>query len=346
LTNEPPAPANNTPQEPVNIRIAREAKAFRKDNVVVSAVAVSWDKSQIALGELYDEENTQVVVWDLNEWKPSTTFNYNKDMVSSMDFAPNGKTLAVGYATKGDRAPRQPDYFILWRIPSAYKMIRLPTAENEVGRDIAFSPDGNLIGLVGDADAFIYYIDSNDVENVADHLKLLRTIHYADKSARSISFSQNGKYVAIGFSDGSAKVWELQGTEPLNLIEVASFATDLRENVSNVLFSPDHTRLALTVNETVTVWNIAGGTLLQTLRHTKPVHDLSFSVDGQFLATASEFAAYIWDVPSSTQRCALTVNSRKIIDLDYLDPGRIVGGASNGDIYVWEDLLYCNPLKP
>lgn len=63
-------------------------------------------------------------------------------------------------------------------------------------------------------------------------------------------------------------------------------------------FSPDGSLLAIGVDDTLQVWDVAGGTLISTLSgHAGQVTQTAFSADGKYLATAgNDNQLYLWQV--------------------------------------------------
>lgn len=97
-----------------------------------------------------------------------------------------------------------------------------------------------------------------------------------------LEFSPDGRYLATAGNDGIARVWQL-GSSRL----VYQFPGDGREVVS-LAFSADSQRLAMCAGSTVRLWNLADGTLDDTLDHGQAlVTSVAFSPDGGLLATAS-----------------------------------------------------------
>jgi WD40 repeat protein len=78
--------------------------------------------------------------------------------------------------------------------------------------------------------------------------------------------------------------------------------------VTDVKFSPDGTRLVTaSVDHDSRVWDVSSGRLLHVLRgHLLPVRSASFSPDGSWIVTGSQFTAGLWD--ASTGQLVLYLN--------------------------------------
>jgi WD40 repeat protein len=108
---------------------------------------------------------------------------------------------------------------------------------------------------------------------------------------KSVSFSPDGQCLATASSDGTARVWDLQGNQVLKLRK-------LQSKVNSVSFSPDGQRLATASSDgRARVWDLQGNQLLRLRRLESKVNSVSFSPDGQYLATASnDSTARVWDL--------------------------------------------------
>jgi WD40 repeat protein len=99
----------------------------------------------------------------------------------------------------------------------------------------------------------------------------------------AIAFSRDGKQLASGSGDGTARVWDEVTGAPLQTLEGHS------ESVLAVTFSPDGKQLAsVSVSTMVRLWDTATGALLQTPKgHSWNVNAAVFSQDGKQLASGA-----------------------------------------------------------
>ncbi len=115
---------------------------------------------------------------------------------------------------------------------------------------------------------------------------------HTDK-VESVAYSPDGKRLATGSDDKTAKIWDA-GTGKLLMTLLGH-----TDKVESVAFSPDGKRLATgSDDKTAKIWDARTGKELMTLReHTDKVEWVAFSPDGKRLATASDDqTAKIWDL--------------------------------------------------
>ncbi|EGB06508.1 hypothetical protein AURANDRAFT_4253, partial [Aureococcus anophagefferens] len=207
----------------------------------------------------------------------------------------------------------------------------------------------------------------------------------------SCACSNDGKLLASGSEDGTARVWDATTGDLVRVLEGhgkrtgfqqrggfgalvsavafspdgASLATGCRDNlvrvfdlatgkiqlqlkghtayVSSVEFNVDGGRLVSgSYDETAVVWNAVTGkkrmALLDKKGHEAAVLCAKFFVDGRRVATASQDkSARTWDAKTGDQLAVLLGHTHHITAVACLADGRLVTGAKDYTIRVWED---------
>jgi WD40 repeat protein len=122
-----------------------------------------------------------------------------------------------------------------------------------------------------------------------------------DKGAYRVTFSPDGKLLAIANSDGTAWLWDLAADHRVG----APIPVDPGGAVNDVAFSPNGKLLATAEDDgTARLWDSATGRPVGIPIPADPagaVHGVAFSPDGKLLATAEDDGtARLWEVAQFT----------------------------------------------
>jgi WD40 repeat protein len=154
---------------------------------------------------------------------------------------------------------------------------------------------------------------------------------------RVLSFSPNGKLLAIGYEDGKVILRDLAQRKNIPLDAHPS-------TVNAIQFSPDSFLLATAGDDgLIQFWNPETGKNLQTIKtQASTVKCLSFSHDGQFLASGGgDLRIQIWEVKSGNPVRTLEAHSSDVNSLAYSPQGNILVSASEDTtIKFWETSKY------
>ncbi len=125
---------------------------------------------------------------------------------------------------------------------------------------------------------------------VRKHVKL------SDKSVRSLDISRDGKHLAVGLSDASLRILDLETMSPLH-----SFLSHTN-SVFSVAYSPDgHFLLSAGRDARFKVWDIRNNyTLVEdVVGHMYAINHIAFSPEGDMFATCSmDKSIKLWDAAS------------------------------------------------
>jgi WD40 repeat protein len=171
------------------------------------------------------------------------------------------------------------------------------------------------------------------------HLELFTLIgHRAE--IRAVSWSPDGRRLATGSADGTAKVWDAASGR--QLLTLKGHTSPLW----SVSWSPDGQRLATASEDgTAKVWDAAGAREMLTLKgHTNWVTSVSWSPDGKRLATGSgrrggtgDNSAKVWD--ATTGRAILTLKGHWdwVSSVSWSPDGKQLATASgDGTVKLWD----------
>jgi WD40 repeat protein/tRNA A-37 threonylcarbamoyl transferase component Bud32 len=154
-----------------------------------------------------------------------------------------------------------------------------------------------------------------------------------------VAFSPDGKRIATGSWDQTAKVWDAAtGRELLTL-------NGHTQEVYGVALSPDGKRIATgSEDQTAKVWDAATGRELLTLNgHTQEVNSVAFSPDGKRIVTGSgevldeRGEAKVWDAATGRELLALNGHTSQVRSATFSPDGkRIVVGTTDSTVKVWD----------
>jgi WD40 repeat protein/ABC-type dipeptide/oligopeptide/nickel transport system ATPase subunit len=149
-------------------------------------------------------------------------------------------------------------------------------------------------------------------------------------SSQLISFSPNGKSLTTSGSDGTARIWDLEGKEQAKL-------QGHQGNVWSVEFSPDGKRIATSgSDETARIWDLEGKEQAKLEGRQGDVWSVVFSADGKRLATSgSDGTARIWNLEGKEQ-ATLEGHQGDVWSVIFSPDGkRIATRGSDGTARIW-----------
>ena len=214
--------------------------------------------------------------------------------VRSVAFSPDGKMLAFGSWDKTVK---------LWSLDG--KLLRTLEHPDWVN-SVAFSPDGKIIAASSDKTVKLWSLDG----------KLLRTLN---AQVNSIAFSPDGKVIAAVSSDNTIKLWSVDG----------KLLRTLNAQVNSVAFSPDGKMIACASRDkTVKLWSVAGKLLNTFTGHNVGINSVAFSPDGQTIATANiDKTIKLWSVEGQLLQ-TLRGNTASVNSVAFSSDGKMLASAS------------------
>lgn len=234
--------------------------------------------------------------------RPLRTLSALNSPVTTLQFSPNGKILAVGYAN---------GLVKLWDSANGSALATL-TGHRDAVRGLAFSPDNRLL-ITGGLDSTLRFWESPNWENI-------RALQ-VNAPINAIAFAPDGRTVVTA-SDRAVQFWEPATRRLVRQITPAEARGLFPARA--LAFSPDGKLLtAGGGGRAVFVWNSETGSQQQELKCASEVVSLSFSPDGKRLAAGcARSTAQVWNraswerlraVPGESGHVALTRTALAIL---------------------------------
>jgi len=297
---------------------------WRGHTNMVQSVAVSPDGARVAGAGL----DGTVIIWDAASGKELLKFSAHTEHTLWVTFSPDGKRIATASADKTAK---------VWDAATGKELLVL-AGHAEAVNGVVFSPDGaRLATASGDATAKIWDATlGKELLTLSGHEAAARAGSLHPGGVVDIVFSPDGKRLATGGADGTARLWDIASGQSLLVISGHT-------NEIFIAFSPDGKRLATAgYDGLVKVWDVSPGASVEQplllINHEQPARSLAFSPDGSRLAAASQDgAARVWHAASGKKLLVLVGHAGMIDDVTFSPDGaRLVTSSEDKTVKMWD----------
>ncbi|MFN8372182.1 MAG: protein kinase [Anaerolineae bacterium] len=195
---------------------------------------------------------------------------------------------------------------------------------------VAYSPDGRMFASADQSGIIVVWdaATHNPIGVFSGHRGTIW----------GLAFSPNSTLLASAGDDGTLRLWSVATGEPFG-----SPIGNILMPMYGVAFTTNGRQVATGNDDgTITFWDVNTGELLQTLTgHTDRVFDLTFSDDGQLLASAGgDNNILLWranDDGAFEQSATLTGHTNWVETLDISPDGTsLVSGGLDGTVRLWD----------
>jgi WD40 repeat protein len=221
------------------------------------------------------------------------------------------------------------------------------------GRGLAVAPDGGRIvvahshGGIGDTRLELWQV--NPPQKLGE---FPRDPKIGLSQHTTMIFSPDGRYVHIAEFDGNVRQWDTTAAA-----EDRSFMADWRPReqrtkqnrlwVPHAVFNPDASLLVASTNDTLSLWDVAAGTLQGTITVPEAPHGFIIGLSADGLTLAASEVIYggdpgsdeirIFDLETRQVVLTLSPGDARAMSLAFSADGRLlVTGMDNGTAIVWD----------
>ncbi len=276
---------------------------------------------------LFNEDNTRLFVGDsdggISLWDTSTLLaRLNAiefpELVREAHFSPDGKWLAVN--TDQRNAWLLPIEDTL-TIKKGTEGIEIISAES-LSYDLAFSPNTEWVALA--------VTRSNQVILYNTATKKTQIFDFPAKTY-ALDFSPDSSQLLIGDGDGILHFYDIESAKEVDTLENSA-------SIQSVAYHPEGTQIAVGMKNKIIIWDLENKTSHE-LAQTGSLHNIAYSSDGLWLATASsEGVIYLWDVQNNYAQSPYILRmSGEPHSLEFSpDNNLLAGGSTNAFAYLWD----------
>jgi WD40 repeat protein len=264
-----------------------------------------------------------VRLWDVANAQVLRTFSGHGGQVGAVAFSPDGNRILTGSADKTAR---------LWDAATGKQLLTL-TGHTDVVSAVAVSPDGTRL-LTGSDDAMVRLWDAA----TGQPLRTYPGTDYPYCQIPSIAFSPDGSKVAACASRLSeVHVWDTATGQPLKQL--------FGENM--VVFSPDGTKLATFVDQSVVIYDVKTANPLQKIIcYGGTPRSIAFAPDGAKIALGIEAydglygtggAIGFFDISTGLLQKVIKSHWSYVQSVDFSSDGsRMLTGSNDQTVKLWD----------
>jgi WD40 repeat protein len=300
--------------------------ASLRQNESVTNIAWSPDGNYLATANFLSRK---VTVWDVNASRVVREIYGDFAYGGSIGFTSDGRYLLASVGSYGDDRPASS--ITVWDIETGKIARQIDGLYPDKGpsynaaRIFALSPDGRSLAVVGEQKlgALITLYDVSD-------WRFMGSMSIEGETPRALAFNSDGSVLAVGTIRGQITLFDARKRQIMRKIDAYQYK-GFQLGVASLAFSPDghflasgavHAVVAIRNTEgklvnpepedLIRIWNADDGTLAHTISSSfGAIHDIAWSSDGRYVASASaDRVAKLWR-PDSTAAVGLVARFKQ-----------------------------------
>ena len=223
------------------------ARSTHRHSATVTSLA--WTGQNQQLQVVSGAMDMRAIAWNTTDYRAQTIFHRHDTPIESVSWASDGQTVASSSQGGAVR---------IWNAASGQEVHAFYLDAKVPMRVLAFSPVDATLAVGGD-DGIVRLWNGqvcqqqtmvNGVQQCVDMPQRIQVSHTA---IRSLAWSLNGKFLAVGSSDGVLTLWQpTQNQKPL-LTKTIQQNTPLH----SITWAPQSNQLAISAGNQVTIWNLS-----------------------------------------------------------------------------------------
>lgn len=316
-------------------------RSMREDGTGwLRGAAINPNATFAAVGSFDQNEfGATIRIWDLRTGRVVRRITGHTDVITTIDFNPDGRTIVSG---GWDRTAR------VWDITTGTQIQRFDIHEDRL-LDVAFNPDGTQILTTSGRDSGV----PDDGRALLTDLRDLSQLHVLrghEDWVYTVAYDANGSRIATGSGkleeatgDNTARIWDVATGELLNILE------GHENSVGGVVFHPNENWLVTAGwDGQAIIWDLDTNLpLVRITEHEAAVNDVDFNPDGTRLVTGSyDGSIRLWNPVTGDNVWTIdNAHDTRVLRVKFnFDGTRLVSGGNDSLVRVWDastgEMLY------
>jgi len=287
-------------------------------SVFTPILALAFSPNGQTLASVGQDRNVRL--WNPQLGQAKLTLPGHLDFVSAVAFSPDGQFLVSG---SYDRTIKQ------WDLKTGPK-IRNFAGHTRSVTTVVIHPNGQILAS-GSDDCTVKLWDlytGQEIRTLRGHMGWVNGV-------KAIAFSPDGKVLASAGYDYVVNLWQVDTGELLLTLK------GFLELIYALAFSPDGKTLAVCYTDTVKLWDLGTGGVLNTLPKevsgSVGIRSIAFSPDGAQLASGSGKQVRIWQVETG-RLCDLAGHTGNVTAIAFSPNGKMfASGGWDRRIKIWQE---------